>query len=76
MEMMAEAGLTPAQILRAATGDAARALHLEDVGTLTPGAWADFVVLDEDPLADIRNTRSIAAVRIAGNEVDRSVDRP
>jgi imidazolonepropionase-like amidohydrolase len=71
MAMMAEAGLTPAQILRAATADAARALKVEGVGRLTPGAWADFVVLDADPLQDIRNTRRIAAVWIAGNQVKR-----
>jgi imidazolonepropionase-like amidohydrolase len=62
MEMMAESGLTPAPVLRSATRDAARAMKLNDVGTLTKGAWADFVVLDRDPLADIRNTRSIASV--------------
>ena len=69
MEMMAEAGLTPAQILRAATGDAARAMRVEGVGTLRKGAWADFVVLDRDPLTDIRHTRAIASVWIAGNRV-------
>ena len=69
MEMMAESGMTPAQILRAATGDAARAMKVDGVGKLTKGAWADFVVLERDPLKDIRNTRSIASVRIAGNEV-------
>lgn len=71
MAMMAEAGLTPAQILRAATTDAARAMKVEGIGTLTPGAWADFVVLEADPLTDIRNTRRIAAVWIAGNQVKR-----
>jgi imidazolonepropionase-like amidohydrolase len=71
MVMMAESGLTPAQILRAATSDAARALKVEDIGTLRPGAWADFVVLNLDPLKDISNTRSIASVWIAGNKVKR-----
>jgi imidazolonepropionase-like amidohydrolase len=69
MEMMGAAGMTPAQILRSATGDAARALKLDGVGALTKGAWADFVALDKDPLADIRNTRSISSVWIAGNRV-------
>lgn len=69
LEMMAGAGLTPAQVLRSATSDAARAMKLNDVGTLKKGAWADFVVLDRDPLADIGNTRSIASVWIAGNQV-------
>ncbi|MGE0130548.1 MAG: amidohydrolase family protein [Blastocatellales bacterium] len=69
MEMMAEAGLTPSQILRSATSDAARAMQVEGVGAITKGAWADFVVLDRDPMKDIRNTRSIASVWVAGNQV-------
>jgi imidazolonepropionase-like amidohydrolase len=69
MEMMAEAGLTPAQILRSATVDAARAMRVEGIGSITKGAWADFVVLERDPLKDIRNTRGIASVWIAGNHV-------
>lgn len=71
MEMMAESGLTPAQVLRASTGDAARAMKIDGVGTLAKGAWADFVVLDRDPLLDIRNTKTISAVWIAGNQVKR-----
>ena len=71
MEMMAEAGLSAAQVLRAATSDAARALKLDDVGTLKAGAWGDFVVLDRDPLEDIRNTRTISGVWVGGNAVQR-----
>jgi imidazolonepropionase-like amidohydrolase len=71
MEMMAESGLSAAQVLRAATSDAARALTIQDVGTLNAGAWGDFVVLDRDPLDDIRNTRTISGVWIAGNAVKR-----
>jgi imidazolonepropionase-like amidohydrolase len=67
LEMMVESGLTPLQALRSATSDAARALRLEGVGTLAPGAWADFVVLGRNPLADIRHTRSIESVYVAGN---------
>lgn len=69
MEMMAEAGLSSAQILRAATSDAARAMRVDGIGAITKGAWADFVVLDSDPMKDIRNMRSIASVWIAGNQV-------
>jgi imidazolonepropionase-like amidohydrolase len=68
LEMMADAGLTPAQILRASTSDAARAMRLKDVGAVVVGTWADLVVLDRDPLTDIRNTRSIRSVWIAGKE--------
>lgn len=71
MEMMVDAGLTPAQVLRAATVDAARAMRLEHAGTLSPGAWADLLVLNQDPSQDIRNTRSISGVWIAGNAVRR-----
>lgn len=69
MELMAEAGLTPMQVLSAASGNAARCLGLDGLGTLSTGNWADFVVLNEDPLADIKNTRSIESVWIAGNKV-------
>jgi imidazolonepropionase-like amidohydrolase len=69
MGMMAEAGLTPAQILRSATGDAARALRVGGIGLINKGDWADFVVLERDPLKDIRNSRSVASVWIAGNQV-------
>ncbi len=70
LEMMADAGMAPDAILRAATGDAARCINLEGtVGTLQPGAWADFIALDADPLQDVRNTREIHGVWIAGNQV-------
>ena len=69
MELMADAGLTPMQILSAASGNAARCLGLDGLGTLTAGNWADFVVLNEDPLADIKNTRGIESIWIAGNAV-------
>ena len=71
MQMMVDAGMTPAQVLRAATVDAARAMRVDGIGSLVPGAWADLVVLDQDPLRDIRNTRRIAGVWIAGNPVTR-----
>jgi imidazolonepropionase-like amidohydrolase len=69
LERMAEAGLAPERVLRAATGEAARCMKLQGVGTLTSGAWADFVVLTADPLVDVRNSRSIDAVYVAGNRV-------
>jgi imidazolonepropionase-like amidohydrolase len=70
LELMAKAGLTPRQILLSATGDAARCTKLDGkVGTIRPGAAADFVVLARNPLDDIRNTRSIESVWIAGNKV-------
>jgi imidazolonepropionase-like amidohydrolase len=71
MEMMADAGLTPMQILVSATKNAAEYLGLKDLGTLAHGHHADFIVLDEDPLTDIRNVRKISAVYIDGFEVKR-----
>ena len=69
LQLMVEAGLTPAQAIDAATRRAAMFLGAEDLGTLEPTKWADFVVLDANPLADISNTRRIRSVYIAGQEV-------
>jgi hypothetical protein len=66
LSMMREAGMSPIQVLRSATSGAARALRLADVGELKPGAWADFVVLDRNPVDDIANTRSLASVWVGG----------
>ena len=69
LELMAKAGLTPEQILRSATSDAADCLGLNELGTLKAGKWADFVVLDQNPLEDIRNMRTIESVWIAGEAI-------
>ncbi|MBC7894105.1 MAG: amidohydrolase family protein [Cytophagaceae bacterium] len=72
LELMVKAGLTPRQVLHAATRDAAKCMKIDaHVGTLESGKWADFVVLDADPLVDISNVRGIASVWIAGNRVAR-----
>jgi imidazolonepropionase-like amidohydrolase len=72
LELMVKAGLTPRQTLLAATRDAARCLKVDqDLGTLETGRWADFVVLNADPLADIKNMRAIDSVWVAGNRVPR-----
>jgi imidazolonepropionase-like amidohydrolase len=69
LEMMVQAGLTPMQALVAATSGAARVMKLDQAGTLQPGKWADLVVLNADPLADIRNTRAIHSVWIGGRRL-------
>jgi imidazolonepropionase-like amidohydrolase len=70
MEMMVDAGLSPRDVLVSSTGRAARCIGLDGtVGTITRDAWADFVVLDADPLEDIRNTREIHGIWIAGNRL-------
>ena len=72
LELMAKAGLTPKQVLQSATRDAARCHKIDaDLGTLEAKKWADFVVLNADPLANVSNVRQIADVYIAGNKVAR-----
>lgn len=71
LKMMNESGLTPMEIIVSASKNAAEYLHLKDLGTLTPGHWADFIVLDADPLTDITNTRKISSVYIGGDEVTK-----
>jgi imidazolonepropionase-like amidohydrolase len=67
LEMMVEAGLTPLQALVSATGDAARCHQKTgEIGTIQAGAVADLLVLAANPLQDIRNTRRIDSVWIAG----------
>ena len=70
LELMVEAGLTPLRTIVASTGDAARCMRVDaELGTLEAGKWADFVVLNTNPLDDIRHTRDIESVWIAGNPV-------
>lgn len=68
--LMQRAGMSPEQILRSATGEAAKCLGLEqEIGTLQPNRWADFIVLTENPLENVRNMRNIESVWIAGNRI-------
>ena len=69
LEMMVQAGLSPMQALVAATGNAARVMKLDQAGILQQGKWADLAVLNANPLADIRNTREIHSVWIAGRRL-------
>ena len=72
LQQLVAAGLTPAQAIHAGTGGAARILGADkDLGTIEVGKWADLVLLDADPLADIRNTRRIWRVLHYGRLVDR-----
>jgi imidazolonepropionase-like amidohydrolase len=72
VENMVAAGMTPAQVLIAATRRSAEILGLDDLGMVASGKSADFVVLDANPLDDITNTRKIAAVYLRGRLVDRA----
>jgi imidazolonepropionase-like amidohydrolase len=63
LALLVEAGLTPMEALQAATRNAARYLGLADeLGTIAKGKQADLVLLDADPLADVKNTTKIRAV--------------
>jgi imidazolonepropionase-like amidohydrolase len=69
---MVAAGMTPAQVIVAATRTSAEVLRLDQLGTLAPGKSADFVVLDANPLDDILNTRRISQVYLRGRQIDRA----
>ncbi|MBI4477976.1 MAG: amidohydrolase family protein [Acidobacteria bacterium] len=70
LQLMSDAGLTPRQIITAATSDAARCLKMEGrLGTLQPGAAADFVVFGSNPIENIRHTRTLESVWIGGRRV-------
>lgn len=70
MELMVQAGLTPLEAIEVATLNGARLLKIDkDHGSLKPGKKADFIVLNQDPLSDIRNTHTIQSVWKDGKKV-------
>ena len=72
LELLVRAGLSPLEALRAATSTGGAALGLDGrIGTISPGAVADLVVLDADPLENIGNTQKIHAVIQGGRIIDR-----
>jgi imidazolonepropionase-like amidohydrolase len=71
MADMVAAGMTPAEVIVAATRHSAELLGLDDAGTIEEGKSADFLVLEANPLDDITHTRRIAAVHLRGGPVDR-----
>ena len=73
LELFVENGFTPFEALRAATINPATFLGLEkSLGSIEKGKLADLILLDADPLKDIRNTRRISAVVVNGRLLDRS----
>ncbi len=71
MELMVEAGLTPMQVIQSFSRGASEALRIDkDFGTLAAGKAADLLVLDRNPLQDIRNMRSINAVYLGGKKFE------
>jgi imidazolonepropionase-like amidohydrolase len=84
LEFLVREGLTPLEAIHAATGVAARALHRADsLGSLAPGKLGDLVVVDGDPLADIRVLQDMARIQlvlqggraVAGTRCDAAADR-
>jgi imidazolonepropionase-like amidohydrolase len=70
LELMVDAGMSEAAVIHAATGMAADCANLdEELGSLQPGKLADFIVLEANPLDDIRNTRRIRSIWIGGEEI-------
>jgi imidazolonepropionase-like amidohydrolase len=72
---MVAAGMTPAQVIVAATKTAAEIVKLDQLGTLAAGKSADFMVLNANPLEDINNSRRIADVYLRGRKLDRAAMR-
>jgi imidazolonepropionase-like amidohydrolase len=74
MWMMAQGGMSPLEALRTATINPAKSLGLDkELGSLEPGKLADLVILDRNPLEDLRNTESIYMVILNGRLLDKSL---
>ena len=71
MADMVTAGMTPMQVILAATRTSAEILKLDQLGTLAAGKSADFIVLNANPLDNITNTRRISQVYLRGRAIDR-----
>jgi imidazolonepropionase-like amidohydrolase len=69
LQMEVLAGRSPMDAIKSATSENARWLGDKMIGSIAVGKWADLLVLDKDPLKDIRNTETINSVYIAGNSV-------
>lgn len=73
LELLVMAGLTPLEAIQTATRNAARFFRQEkETGTIQRGKSADLVILNKDPLSDIRNTQQIDAVILSGHLYDRA----
>jgi imidazolonepropionase-like amidohydrolase len=71
MELMVQAGIPAAAVLTAATKTAAEYLREQSLGTIEQGKTADLIIINGNPLEDIRHTRNIEVVMKQGRVVDR-----
>ncbi len=72
LELMVQAGLTPLQAITVGTKNAARALRINKwYGTIEKGKTADLIILNSNPVINIKNTRSILSVYKSGKEVSK-----
>jgi imidazolonepropionase-like amidohydrolase len=75
LELLVEAGVTPLEVIKIATRNGAHVLGIEeDVGTIVPGKQADMMILSDNPIDDISNTKKIEAVISDGQFVDRGLN--
>jgi imidazolonepropionase-like amidohydrolase len=75
LELLVEAGIPPLEVIKIATSNGAHALGIEeDVGTIVPGKQADMMILSDNPIDDISNTKKIEAVISDGQFVDRGLN--
>jgi imidazolonepropionase-like amidohydrolase len=75
LELLVEAGIPPLEVIKIATRNGAHALGIEeDVGTIVPGKQADMMILSDNPMDDISNTKKIEAVISDGQFLDRGLN--
>jgi imidazolonepropionase-like amidohydrolase len=75
LELLVEAGIPPLEVIKIATSNGAHALGIEeDVGTIVPGKQADMMILSDNPMDDISNTKKIEAVISDGEFLDRGLN--
>ena len=75
LQQLVYSGLTPMQAILSVTKWAAEAWHLDkEIGTVAPGKFADLIIVNGDPLANIKNTRNVDLVILDGKVIDKALD--
>jgi imidazolonepropionase-like amidohydrolase len=75
LELLVEAGIPPLEVIKISTRNGAHALGIEeDVGTIVPGKQADMMILSDNPMDDISNTKKIEAVISDGQFLNRGLN--